>query len=63
MNVDSVLCIKVEVLLWNKVGMEDVVNAMKELESLKEIVDPSNWTIVQVGLYFIVIGIGKEVFI
>ena len=37
MNVNNILCVKVEVLLWNKVSVEDVVNAMKELEPLKKI--------------------------
>ena len=29
MNVNNILCVKVEVLLWNKVGVEDVVNAIQ----------------------------------
>ena len=42
MNVDNIFCVKVEVLLWNKVGVKGVVNTMRELESLKEINDPSD---------------------
>ena len=29
MDVDDVLCVKGEVILWNKVGVEDVVSTMK----------------------------------
>ena len=40
LNIDKILVVKVEVLLWNQVGVEQVVQSMKLLESLKYINNP-----------------------
>ena len=42
LNTNKILVVKVEVLLWNKVGVEKIVQSMQTLESLKNINDPSD---------------------